>query len=269
MEFEILFDGVFVQSAGAREEGFLENQASCSAYWWVCASWNNLNTDRWNGWQLATTFYFHGYAERHFCAIHYSVHDHVLFLSLFRGQFNAHPLFVRSVISTASGIPQEPIFDRWPTVYAICSMEIPGIQWATPYLYSSPRRVISSIKHVYWSVSQREDDDYHAVGLSFIGELICIKCCCSFVAFIAGSFAAVLVLASVLDPDLVLHFEITPHRTVLFYLGVFGSILAAVRGTIPEENRVFDPELLMTEVIEYTHYMPDEWKDQLHSKRVR
>lgn len=50
---------------------------------------------------------------------------------------------------------------------------------------------------------------------------------------------------------------------------MFGSILAVARGMIPEENRVFDPELLMTEVIQYTHYMPDEWKDQLHSKKVR
>lgn len=92
---------------------------------------------------------------------------------------------------------------------------------------------------------------------------------CRFVAFIAGSFAAVLGLASVLDPDLIVHFEITPHRTVLFYLTLFGSILAVARGMIPEENRVFDPELLMTEVIQYTHYMPDEWKDELHSKKVR
>lgn len=90
----------------------------------------------------------------------------------------------------------------------------------------------------------------------------------SFVAFIAGSFAAVLVLASVIDPDLVLHFEITPHRTVLFYLGIFGAVLAVARGMIPEDNRVFDPELLMTEVIQYTHYMPDEWKGELHSKKV-
>lgn len=37
---------------------------------------------------------------------------------------------------------------------------------------------------------------------------------------------------------------------------------------IPEETRVFDPELLMTDVIQYTHYMPDEWKSQLHSKKV-
>jgi len=78
----------------------------------------------------------------------------------------------------------------------------------------------------------------------------------------------VLLLASVLDPDLFLNFEITPHRTVFFYLGVFGGILTIARGMIPEENRVFDPELLMTEVIAYTHYMPEEWKGQLHSKKV-
>ncbi|THH31111.1 hypothetical protein EUX98_g3059, partial [Antrodiella citrinella] len=89
-----------------------------------------------------------------------------------------------------------------------------------------------------------------------------------FVSFVAGSFAAVLLLASVVDPDLIVHFEITPHRTVLFYLTLFGSMLAVSRGMIPEENRVFDPELLMTEVIQYTHYMPEEWKDELHSKKV-
>lgn len=89
-----------------------------------------------------------------------------------------------------------------------------------------------------------------------------------FVAFIAGSYAAVLVLVSVLDPELAIHLEVTPHRTVFFYITIFASILGVARGMIPEENRVFDPELLMTEVIQYTHYMPDEWKDQLHSKQV-
>ncbi|KAJ4493420.1 putative transmembrane protein [Lentinula lateritia] len=89
-----------------------------------------------------------------------------------------------------------------------------------------------------------------------------------FVAFIAGSFAAVLFLATVLDPDVFVHLEITPHRTVVFYLALFGSVLAVARGMIPEDNRVFDPEMLMTEVINYTHYMPDEWKAHLHSKKV-
>ena len=90
-----------------------------------------------------------------------------------------------------------------------------------------------------------------------------------FVAFIAGSFAAVLLLATVIDPDLFLGFEVTPYRTVLFYVGVFGTVLAVARGMIPEENRVFDPELLIVDVIQHTHYMPDDWKDQLHSKKVR
>lgn len=93
-------------------------------------------------------------------------------------------------------------------------------------------------------------------------------CSASFVAFVAGSYAAVLVLVSVLDPELAFRFEVTPHRTVIFYITVFASILGVARGMIPEENRVYDPELVMTEVIQYTHYMPDEWKDQLHSKQV-
>lgn len=87
-------------------------------------------------------------------------------------------------------------------------------------------------------------------------------------SFVAGAFTAVLVLVSVIDPDLVLRFEISPHRNVAFYLAVFGGILTVARGMIPEENRVFDPELLMTEVITYTHYMPEEWKTQLHSRGV-
>lgn len=44
--------------------------------------------------------------------------------------------------------------------------------------------------------------------------------------------------------------------------------MAGARGMVPDDNRVFDPELLMEEVIRYTHYMPDEWKDQMHSKQV-
>jgi autophagy-related protein 9 len=89
-----------------------------------------------------------------------------------------------------------------------------------------------------------------------------------FAAFVAGSFAAVLLLATVIDPDLFIHLEITPHRSVFFYLSVFGGILAIARGMIPEENRVFDSEVLMKAIVQYTHYLPDEWREQLHSKAV-
>lgn len=88
-----------------------------------------------------------------------------------------------------------------------------------------------------------------------------------FVAFISGAFAAVLLLLSVVDP-VFLHFEITPDRTVLFYLGVFTSILAVSRGMVPAHNQVFDPELLLTEVVSYVHYMPESWEGKLHSQQA-
>ncbi|KAF8311594.1 APG9-domain-containing protein [Clavulina sp. PMI_390] len=89
-----------------------------------------------------------------------------------------------------------------------------------------------------------------------------------FVSFVSGAFAAVLAVATVIDPDHFLTFEITSHRSALFYLTVFGSILAAARGMVPEEHRVYDTEELIQEVIGYTHYMPDEWKGRLHSQAV-
>ncbi|KAM0748760.1 APG9-domain-containing protein [Meredithblackwellia eburnea MCA 4105] len=89
-----------------------------------------------------------------------------------------------------------------------------------------------------------------------------------FVAFLAGSFAAVLILFSLIDPDAFLHFEITPGRTVLFYITLFGGILAVARGMVPDENRVVDPEELMREIVEHTHYLPVEWRGKLHSAEV-
>ncbi|KAL8907856.1 MAG: hypothetical protein Q9207_001180 [Kuettlingeria erythrocarpa] len=90
-----------------------------------------------------------------------------------------------------------------------------------------------------------------------------------FVAFVAGALASILFLASVIDPELFLGFEITHDRTVLFYLGVFTTVWAVARGGVPEENVVFDPEFALTNVIEYTHYLPSHWRGRLHSDEVR
>ncbi|KAF8965233.1 autophagy protein Apg9-domain-containing protein [Flammula alnicola] len=127
-------------------------------------------------------------------------------------------------------------------------------------------REFNELPHIF---TRRLDESYPLANM-YIGQFPNekITLVMRFVAFIAGSFAAVLVLASVMDPDLFLNFEITPHRTVLFYMGVFTAALTVARGMIPEDNRVFDPELLMSEVINYTHYMPEIWKSQLHSKKV-
>lgn len=90
-----------------------------------------------------------------------------------------------------------------------------------------------------------------------------------FVAFVSGALASVLALASVIDPELFLGFEITHDRTVLFYLGIFGTVWAFARGLAPEETDVFDPEYALLELIDFTHYFPSSWKGRLHSDEVR
>ena len=90
-----------------------------------------------------------------------------------------------------------------------------------------------------------------------------------FVAFVTGALVSILALASVIDPESFLAFEITPERTVLFYLGIFGSVWAIARGMVPEESLVFDPEFALRNVVEYTHYLPGHWHGRLHSNEVR
>ncbi len=80
---------------------------------------------------------------------------------------------------------------------------------------------------------------------------------------------AVLLILTFVDPDALTRFEITSDRTVLFYIGVLGAIVAICRGTIPEENLVFEPELLLREVIAHTHYYPEAWKGQLNTIEVK
>ncbi|CZS98372.1 probable Autophagy-related protein 9 [Rhynchosporium agropyri] len=90
-----------------------------------------------------------------------------------------------------------------------------------------------------------------------------------FMSFIAGAIVSVLAVATLWDPESFLSFDITSDRTVLFYLTVFGGIWAATNGMIPEENLVFEPEYALRQVIEYTHYMPTQWQNRLHSDEVK
>ncbi|KAI9023081.1 autophagy protein Apg9-domain-containing protein [Phycomyces nitens] len=90
-----------------------------------------------------------------------------------------------------------------------------------------------------------------------------------FVSFVAGAFAGVLGLLSLFDSEALLNFEISPNGTVLFYLGIFGTVFAVSRGMIPDEHLVFEPKKVLAEVVEHTHYLPIEWRGKLHTEEVR
>lgn len=90
-----------------------------------------------------------------------------------------------------------------------------------------------------------------------------------FVTFISGSFAAVLALAAWLDEDLLLNFYITPGRSGLFYIGLFGAILAIGRALTPDPYAAYDPKGMMEAVARETHFLPPEWQSNLHADEVR
>ncbi|KAI9189206.1 autophagy protein atg9 [Blastocladiella emersonii ATCC 22665] len=94
-----------------------------------------------------------------------------------------------------------------------------------------------------------------------------------FLAFLLGAVASVLLGLSLLFPDALLHLEVTPERTPVFYLGVLGSLLVVVRGMRGGDADVtprFDPARDLREAIEHLHYCPRRWLAWgLHSDRVR
>lgn len=90
-----------------------------------------------------------------------------------------------------------------------------------------------------------------------------------FVTLISGAVVSVLGLATVLEQENFLSFEISHGRTTIFYLGVFGSIWAVARGLLPADNMVHDSSYSMEEVVEYTHYLPSHWVGRLHTVEVK
>lgn len=78
-----------------------------------------------------------------------------------------------------------------------------------------------------------------------------------FIAFVAGAFAVVFLLISIIDEAALLNLEITSEKSVLWYMGALGTVLAIARAFIPAPNAVFAPDVALKEVYKYTHYMPE------------
>ncbi|OLY85757.1 Autophagy-related protein 9, partial [Smittium mucronatum] len=104
-----------------------------------------------------------------------------------------------------------------------------------------------------------------------------------FIEFICGSFLAVLILFSVFDNELSLEFEITPQKTVLFYIGLLGTIVASCRAMQPSrkaamksrkhitnsDEDMMHPAWILRYTLEILQFMPVEWYSQLHTNHVK
>ncbi|KAI8251222.1 Autophagy-related protein 9 [Colletotrichum sp. SAR11_239] len=89
------------------------------------------------------------------------------------------------------------------------------------------------------------------------------------VTFIAGAITSVLAIASFLEPEHFLGFELLFGKSALFYIGVFAAAWAAARSMISEETTVFNPEYALRNVISFIHYMPAHWEARLHTAEVK
>jgi autophagy-related protein 9 len=89
------------------------------------------------------------------------------------------------------------------------------------------------------------------------------------ISFIAGSLAVVLIGITIVNEDLLMHFEITSGKSVIWYVGLLGVVLTICRSMMPDSTKSSDPEKLMNDIAEYTHYMPRSWKGKLYTDSIR
>ena len=90
-----------------------------------------------------------------------------------------------------------------------------------------------------------------------------------FVTFVAGSFAAFLILLAFIDESL-LEARIQ-GKTILWYAAILGTVLAVSRTFISDNylsTKKFEPERKMRDVVQFTHYLPSHWCNQCHSQEV-
>lgn len=87
-------------------------------------------------------------------------------------------------------------------------------------------------------------------------------------SFISGAFASVLLVITLFEEEFQTGFEITPGKSALFYIGLFGSIMAGTQ-VMTQENVVHEPQKWMNELVLDTHYHPSQWREKAHTPKVR
>lgn len=79
-----------------------------------------------------------------------------------------------------------------------------------------------------------------------------------FVALIAGAFVAVLLAMSVWDSNILVKVTIA-NQTILWYLTLFGILLAAARASVSNESQMVDPTFAMQQLHEMSHMTLPAW----------
>jgi len=100
---------------------------------------------------------------------------------------------------------------------------------------------------------------------SFTSEITVIIA--RFVSVIVGGIFFMLISFGLVFEGFILAY-LTPARSVTWYIGVTGILLALCRSIIPDENKVCDPVKKMHVIALHSHYFPETWRGRECSSAV-
>ncbi|EPZ34851.1 autophagy protein 99 [Rozella allomycis CSF55] len=89
-----------------------------------------------------------------------------------------------------------------------------------------------------------------------------------FLVFVSGTVTVTLALVGLAKEE-ILFLEIGSGRSLVWYLGVFGAILAVSRCLMANETLLVDTKELMSNIIDKIHFIPSSWKRNPGSYKVK
>jgi autophagy-related protein 9 len=119
-------------------------------------------------------------------------------------------------------------------------------------------------------IFQKRLNKGHKYAIEYVNQFPSYKLSHIFrlVEFVAGAFICILVIFTIYDDDVLIKLHIIENKSALWFLGILGGIITICRAYRPDENFIFEPIKTMNNVVKYTHYMPENWKNKCHTEYV-
>ena len=89
-----------------------------------------------------------------------------------------------------------------------------------------------------------------------------------FMIFIFSAFLIILILTSLLNESVLLKLYITENQTVLWYIGIFGSLITIFK-TFILKHTIYSPNDCMASIINEVKYLPSSWTINAHKHYIR
>eukprot|EP00051_Salpingoeca_urceolata_P006053 m.80384 g.80384 ORF g.80384 m.80384 type:complete len:734 (+) comp14662_c0_seq1:403-2604(+) len=128
-------------------------------------------------------------------------------------------------------------------------------QW-TPYARWKLRS-FNEVEHYFIRRLNRSYDPSAKYVEMFTSESLAIVG--RFFTFLFGGFIIVLLAMSIAYDEAFFLADLTAGRSVGWWMGMCGIVVAISRGLIPDENLVFEPKAQMSVIRRYTLYNPEKW----------